>query len=97
MKDSREFRSSTELIVPSEEGSRPAKVRLYRSQSALLDLVHLLPTILRWMVKVINAWSEKDGFLPTCQLETLFKVEGSARDMSPEQWASQSGGCFREG
>ena len=82
VRDSREFRSSTELIVPSEEGSRAAKVRLYRSQSTLLDLIPLPPTILRWMVKIINTWSESDGFSLTCQLVTLFKVGGLARVMS---------------
>ena len=82
VKDSREFRSSTELIVPSEEGSRAAKVHLYRSQSTLLDLIPLPPTILRWMVKIINTWSESDGFSLTCQLVTLFKVGGLARVMS---------------
>ena len=51
VKDSREFRSFTELIVPSGEESRAAKVCLYRSQSALLDLS---PTVLRQMVKVMN-------------------------------------------
>ena len=83
VKDSREFRSSTELMVPSEEGSRAAKFRLYKSQSALLDLIHLPPTIFRQMVKVMSAWSERDGFSQTSQLVTHFKVEGgSARVMS---------------
>ena len=40
--DSREF---TELLVPSQEGSRAAKVYLYRFQSALLVLTYLPPAI----------------------------------------------------